>query len=752
MTELLKFIRDSIYERSLSQVLIFTLCPFVELPDWDFHRLEDRATIGLHSNCWLNAPLDDFQNPEHHPKWDLIREQLAHKVSVLPEDLIERHNDSTLTISEHILILKIIGLTPSPDYIPLIVDVFLKSRVGILPEDPDLFERATFLLSQHVRQFPNEWEIYRQEELPRAVFSNSLGYINHSWHHLLSTDTRIELSTWAERNASQTEDIVLSLHQDIEAAWEKDNTNWIESWRSDQGSIGSNVLHLSLWYWTQKIPNSSKLSALSSDIRNAYGLSKKPSILRPLFRPSYYEKRPQPAHHLELPRVFDANKYSWSWTLTLLGLGLLGWSVRRSPRIAALCFGLFFIISLECSFRVLQIPSLSSTHPLFSFKDWQYQLFHPKENSHILQSVGGPSRYQWVDQSQIPDFRIGIVGASSAHGSNLLMEDTFGSILESNLQQVYPSKSIQVLNGAIGGTTSNGVLGAGREIIDLGVDALIIYYGHNEAPQFSNLALYQTVDESRLKWRIFLSNNRIYSVLYRLLGTPKAIHPTAGSIYRTQPLLLNEQIKLRKLAVLNMRHNIQQLIDHAAMKTVDVTLLNPSFHFRFAPTEAFDIPASEVAKAKLEEAEISAGSSDLALRLSLAQEAEDLAEDGSLTDIQARHLIINLLSDLSQFKSARESFYSLLDISSGITTITSDIRSLNLQLATENGLGYLDLESLFYKNSKDGLSANGLFWDELHPSTEGHQRIADSLFPYFRDLIALQSSEKPNSLDKAPNP
>ena len=41
----------------------------------------------------------------------------------------------------------------------------------------------------------------------------------------------------------------------------------------------------------------------------------------------------------------------------------------------------------------------------------------------------------------------------------------------------------------------------------------------------------------------------------------------------------------------------------------------------------------------------------------------------------------------------------------------------------------LDVERLFYARSPDGLSAPGMFWDDLHPTRQGHQLIADALYP-----------------------
>ena len=88
---------------------------------------------------------------------------------------------------------------------------------------------------------------------------------------------------------------------------------------------------------------------------------------------------------------------------------------------------------------------------------------------------------------------------------------SFGQIL-GNLQLEFPQASIQVINGAIGGTTSNGVLSAGNGLISQ-VDYLIIYYGHNETAQMANLPELIHVNITRLNIRQWLSKTA-YTAAY----------------------------------------------------------------------------------------------------------------------------------------------------------------------------------------------------------------------------------------------
>ena len=76
--------------------------------------------------------------------------------------------------------------------------------------------------------------------------------------------------------------------------------------------------------------------------------------------------------------------------------------------------------------------------------------------------------------------RLVILGASSAHGSNELMEDTFAGIIGEQTEW-------EVINLAIGGTTSAGLVTLTSYVELLNQYALLIYYGNNEVHHLRKL-------------------------------------------------------------------------------------------------------------------------------------------------------------------------------------------------------------------------------------------------------------------------
>ena len=100
--------------------------------------------------------------------------------------------------------------------------------------------------------------------------------------------------------------------------------------------------------------------------------------------------------------------------------------------------------------------------------------------------------------------------------------------------------------------------------------------------------------------------------------------------------------------------------------------------------------------------------------------------------------------------TTQEQIQQAIDNSKNSTTISSTIRLYNRALAEQYGAAYLDIDDLFHLNSPDGISANGLFWDELHPSVLGHQWIADSITDWIRCRLSDEATEC--SPDQVPSP
>ena len=89
-------------------------------------------------------------------------------------------------------------------------------------------------------------------------------------------------------------------------------------------------------------------------------------------------------------------------------------------------------------------------------------------------------------------------------------------------------------------------------------------------------------------------------------------------------------------------------------------------------------------------------------------------------------------------ESARKYHHEALSRSRYLTTVTPAIQRKTHEIAQQYGCDYLNVHEMFYRHSPDGLTANGLFWDELHPNAAGHQYIADAILPWVEKQVLLK--------------
>ena len=113
---------------------------------------------------------------------------------------------------------------------------------------------------------------------------------------------------------------------------------------------------------------------------------------------------------------------------------------------------------------------------MFQVQNWSVVPWIETDTHYITQ--GDYLRAQRIDKMKSKK-RLVILGASSAHGSNELMEDTFAGIVDEQTEW-------EVINLGIGGTTSAGLVTLTPYVEQLNPDAVLIYYGHNEVHQLAS--------------------------------------------------------------------------------------------------------------------------------------------------------------------------------------------------------------------------------------------------------------------------
>ena len=411
---------------------------------------------------------------------------------------------------------------------------------------------------------------------------------------------------------------------------------------------------------------------------------------RPDLEPSQVVLRPQGPSFAQTPGV---GKLIAGLLMVLLA-GLAGARMRRARALSGLIVAAGMLSAADGLAGWLGASVGTGSLPLFSFIAQSEISPRPVPGHPDKVWLGGGSmRLSVVDKTPAVDHRIAVLGASTVHGSHYVADHAFPAQLGQKLPDV------EVLNLGIGGATSAGVASAGRTALELGAELLVIAYGHNEAAQFTRLALYKHTSAQWLAMRLWLAESPLYTALAKRLVADRAAAPP-DDLYRSEPPSRAEIEQLIQLAVRHFRHQIGGLIAEAQAREVAVVLVIPPTNLRFAHLEAFASP----------------GRGDAEDLDRLRREAEAAAQAGDA--VLARALL-----------------QQAIDHSASPRELITPIRDEVIRLGDVHGVPVVDGHAWLTAFASDGVSPSGLFWDDVHPSQQGHAHLAEVLAPVIQEEL-----------------
>ncbi|HCH63671.1 MAG TPA: hypothetical protein DFR83_12770, partial [Deltaproteobacteria bacterium] len=632
-------------------------------------------------------------------------------------------------------------LCDGPSPAPALFRLFLRSRYGIrgpsgrdsLPEDPDLFERALRtlqrlppeevaegarvglapgLVDMALERLRRDWWVPAASGLsPRARQfieswqpTESIPTATGDLVALLERSPKATLFAMTTGGGSLVNDVVAPVQDALFAAMLRDASNHPELLRALCGVVADGApAGAAVATVLAGLPSPDPETAAS--IQRARDTLGSPAAPRPLQLPAVPPGRipgktalPTPNVSVEAVTLPPSGRATLGigWLRTLLGLGLtvsaLGFALRSGRQLRrwpSLLFGIGLFSLADGLLDVTRFAPPASNHPLFQFIAQSGVELHPKPGAEGHMYTGGGSMRHTTVEVDPPrnQHRVVFLGASSVHGSHYLAEEAFPAMVAA----LHPQ--IEAINFGVGGATSAGVAAAGQSALQLKPDALVVMYGHNEVAQFTRLAVYQHTSAHLLRSRLMLSRSAIYRWLHTLVPVEASAAPP-GDLYRTLSPQRAEVADLTQLAVRHLRLQIGGLLAEARERTVPVFVVLPPTNLRFAHLEAFDTPgpgdAADLDRLRREaEAAVDSGDSPLATRL--------------------------LQQAIDRSASPRE--------------IVTPIREELIRVAHQHNATVLDAATWMTAHAPDGVTPSGLFWDDVHPTAEGHNALARLVGP-----------------------
>ncbi len=382
--------------------------------------------------------------------------------------------------------------------------------------------------------------------------------------------------------------------------------------------------------------------------------------------------------------------------------------IKRLFILIVILVPLLFLFVLEGSLRLIDyggdlslfVPARGEDAGLLTINPNVGQRYFGKQKT-----IPSPTKDLFLEEKPEKGYRIFVMGGSSAagypYGNNL----KFSRILAFRLQEMYPEKTIEVVNVALSAVGSYTLLDFTDEVLEQEPDAILIYAGHNE--YYGALGVASMESFGRKPWlvRSYLRLNqfRTFRLMRNMVqsirgeGTTDQLNsasqdPTGTLMER----IVGEQniptrSKLYEEGRLQFESNLSSIIDLARGQNVEVIL------------------SELVSNIKDQAPFVSLENNNEENALYLYQQAQKYEQASSYSEARAAYTLAKN-HDALRFRASE------------------DINEIIHALARENELLVVPMLSAFEKEATNGLVGNELMVDHLHPNMDGYFLMADAFF------------------------
>ena len=329
-------------------------------------------------------------------------------------------------------------------------------------------------------------------------------------------------------------------------------------------------------------------------------------------------------------------------------------------------------------------------------------------------------------------FRIFCLGGSTTAGWPFLYNGTFPGILQNRLKNLFPEKTIEVVNWGISAVNSFSVLDMAPELLKLQPDLFLIYMGHNEFYGAFGVGSTQVGGKNRflIKLNLKLRKFKLVQFVRNQIAKIRNKKPTvkAGTLMErmVRQQLIRFQDENYQITCDNFQANLQEILDTIKNENIPVivgTLVKNLHDFEpFISVFSPDFQDSLTWKNYFTAGEQAQQNSDFHSALTFYQKATQLDNSHALLAYrQAR-----CFEQLNRIDSSRVYFRRANDLDALRFRASEEFNEIIRNCCARQNVPVAEIESLFEKNSPNGLIGNNLIIEHLHPNLNGYSLMAEA--------------------------
>lgn len=342
-----------------------------------------------------------------------------------------------------------------------------------------------------------------------------------------------------------------------------------------------------------------------------------------------------------------------------------------------------------------------------------------------------------VPKKQPGEYRIFIFGGSSAYGFPVADRYSIAAWLRKSFPHLLPDKKVYVVNAAWPGKGSHHVLEGAHAVMKYSPDLFIIYDGHNDVTVSNRLFLDNWLYRLNLKLYFRSALHRFLS--FRISRLRKRLvyghsgyvekhfreEVIAEKVYRKKEIFDSDYEKIQK----GFRENVEALFRLARAHRVEITFLTlPSNMREVAPS--FSVHRPDLKEGDLRQWNEWYNQGKEAEKNKEWAEAVQLFEKARGLDDTYAELLWRLgavYEKVGRDKEARDAFVLARDLDRLPWRAKSSLNALIRNIAVEKNAILVDIDKTFASLSSNGVIGSDLIYDNVHPSIQAQQIIADDI-------------------------
>ncbi len=349
--------------------------------------------------------------------------------------------------------------------------------------------------------------------------------------------------------------------------------------------------------------------------------------------------------------------------------------------------------------------------------------------------------------------RIMIVGESAARGVPYTMDSSVSGFLQKLLTES-GNPNLKVINTGVPGRHSFYQLEEGRDLVQYGADAVILFAGNNDARDFSNVMrdmplayldfkltwnsfFYWSLKRKLLKLKKWMNKKAKKDIFTINYNQDDVWHWTDTYLTKKKKYLDDPELGMKRKiqAVKDYEHNLDQLTRYLKRRQIAVFVCNlPLVHeanpeigdwsrkgYQFEQKVVFKNKDEEAKWRHLfDEGKKALEDKNFAQAIILFEQAEKIND----TYPMLFHYLGKSYQESGDYQKAKLMFTKGKDLQIQSPGGDSYKTEALKQIAQRNNVPFIDLQEALERSSDHGLVGTNLFLDHCHPNALGHKVIA----------------------------